>query len=429
MSKLAIIIKEVYRKNVQSWSFFWMIAGPIITIAIVSLIVYFIGKDEIGQSSGRLAIISDQPEIVQLVETANEENTIIKDYSIDQARQAVMDQKIDGYITIEQKDPFVVKFYKSTTGSNINLTKIQQALNEEQIKNMAEKIGLNQDEIIQLQSSNVNIETINIAESKDGQTKETSSQDPKVFIRNGVAYFVVFMVFMFIMNYVSVISQEIATEKGSRIMEIILSSVSSTTHFYGKMIGISLVILTQIVIYIVLFLVLQFVFDQTDLMANLGLEFIDLKQIFAESKGIIGIGAVFALMGVLIYASLAGFLGSLVSKVEEVNKTITPITLFAVAGLYTGMFAMQSPNNIVVKVMSYIPLTTPFVMPFRISTETVAQNELIIAIIISVIFSIVCFWIATIFYRSNVLTYSDKGVINTLKRSFQLWKSDREAQD
>ena len=134
-------------------------------------------------------------------------------------------------------------------------------------------------------------------------------------------------------------------------------------------------------------------------------------------------------MGVLIYASLAGFLGSLVSKVEEVNKTITPITLFAVAGLYTGMFAMQSPNNIVVKVMSYIPLTTPFVMPFRISTETVAQNELIIAIIISVIFSIVCFWIATIFYRSNVLTYSDKGVINTLKRSFQLWKSDREAQD
>ncbi|MGY4104027.1 ABC transporter permease [Ignavigranum ruoffiae] len=429
MSKLAIIIKEVYRKNVQSWSFFWMIAGPIITIAIVSLIVYFIGKDEMGQSSGRLAIISDQPEIVQLVETANEENTIIKDYSIDQARQAVMDQKIDGYITIEQKDPFVVKFYKSTTGSNINLTKIQQALNEEQIKNMAEKIGLNQDEIIQLQSSNVNIETINIAESKDGQTKETSSQDPKVFIRNGVAYFVVFMVFMFIMNYVSVISQEIATEKGSRIMEIILSSVSSTTHFYGKMIGISLVILTQIVIYIVLFLVLQFVFDQTDLMANLGLEFIDLKQIFAESKGIIGIGAVFALMGVLIYASLAGFLGSLVSKVEEVNKTITPITLFAVAGLYTGMFAMQSPNNIVVKVMSYIPLTTPFVMPFRISTETVAQNELIIAIIISLIFSVVCFWIATIFYRSNVLTYSDKGVINTLKRSFQLWKSDREAQD
>ncbi|WP_273478467.1 ABC transporter permease [Ignavigranum ruoffiae] len=429
MSKLAIIIKEVYRKNVQSWSFFWMIAGPIIAIAVVGLIVYFIGKDEMGQSSGRLAIISDQPEIVQLVETANEENTIIKDYTIDQARQAVIDQKIDGYITIEQKDPFVVKFYKSTTGSNINLTKIQQALNEEQIKNMAERIGLNQEEIIQLQSSNVNIETINIAESKDGQTTETSSQDPKVFIRNGVAYFVVFMVFMFIMNYVSVISQEIATEKGSRIMEIILSSVSSTTHFYGKMIGISLVILTQIVIYIVLFLVLQFVFDQTDLMANLGLEFIDLKQIFAESKGIIGIGTVFALMGVLIYASLAGFLGSLVSKVEEVNKTITPITLFAVAGLYTGMFAMQSPNNIVVKVMSFIPLTTPFVMPFRISTETVAQNELIVAIIVSVIFSIFCFWIATIFYRSNVLTYSDKGVINTLKRSFQLWKSDREAQD
>lgn len=429
MNKLNIIVKEVYRKNVQSWSFFWMIMGPILTIVVVGLIGYFIGKSEIGQSSGRLAVISDDAAMVQLVESANKENTILKDYTIDQARQAVIDQKIDGYITIEQTNPLKVKFYKATTGNNINLTNIQQALNEEQIKNMAQQIGLNQDEILKLQGSNVNIETINISESKDGQTTETSSTDPKVFIRNGVAYFVVFMVFMFIVNYVSVISQEIATEKGSRIMEIILSSVSSTTHFYGKMLGISLVILTQMVIYIALFFLIQFIFDQTDLMAKVGLEFIDWQQVINEAKGIIGLGAIFALIGVIIYASLAGFLGSLVSKVEEVNKTITPITLFALAGLYTGMFAMQSPNNIVVKVLSFVPLTTPFVMPFRISTETVSQNELIISVIVSLLFSILCFWFATVFYRSNVLTYSDKGAINTLKQSFQLWKSEREAQE
>ena len=427
MNKLWIVIKEVYRKNVKSWSFLWMILGPIISILIIGLIAYFIGKDEMGQSSGRLAIITDNQEIVQLVEAANEENEIFNDYSLEEAKQAVVDEKLDGYLTVDESKPLKVKFYKAATGSNINLSMIQQSLNEHQLTILAEDIGLSQEELKQLQSSNIKIETINISEDKEGNTKETSSNDPQVFIRKGIAYFVVFVVFMFIMNYASIISQEISTEKGSKIMEIILSSVSATTHFFGKMLGISLVILTQMAIYLVLYLVLEFVFNQMELIKTLGLEYIDFGQIFNDSKGIIGLGFVYALIGIVIYASLSGFLGSLVTKVEDVNKTITPIMLTAVAGLYTGMFALQSPNNIVVRVMSHIPLTTPFVMPFRISAETVNQTEIIISVVVSILFSILCLWIAAVFYKSNVLTYSDKGAINTLKRSYKMWKSEREA--
>lgn len=428
MNKLGIIMKEVYRKNVKSWSFFWMIFGPILSIVVIGLIIYFISQDEMGQSSGRLAVITDQPAMIQLVEEANEENEIISDLGLEEAKQAVIDKEIDGYLTLEASDKLMVKFYKATTGSNINLSKIQQALSAYQLSKVSKEIGLSQADIAKVEESSVNIETINISEDKDGTTKETSAEDPKVFVRMGVAYFVVFVVFMFIANYSSIISQEIATEKGSRIMEIILSSVDASTHFFGKMLGISFVVLTQLLVYGLIYLIIKLVFNQYDLFKELGMEGLDIGPLIASSREVIILGIVYAILGIIIFASLSGFLGSLVAKVEDVNKVVTPVMLTAVAGLYTGMFAMQSPNNIVVRVMSHIPLTTPFVMPFRISSETVSQLEITISILVSIIFSIFCLWLSAVLYKSNVLTYSDKGAINTLKRSFQMWKSEREAQ-
>lgn len=107
---------------------------------------------------------------------------------------------------------------------------------------------------------------------------------------------------------------------------------------------------------------------------------------------------------------------------------ITPIIFTALAGFYIGMYAMTSTNNPIVRIGSQIPLFTPFVMPFRIAAETVSNPEIVLSIIISIIFMVLCLWFSAVFYKSNVLIYSDKGLINTFKRSFALWKSEKEAQ-
>lgn len=247
-------------------------------------------------------------------------------------------------------------------------------------------------------------------------------------VRTGVAYVVSFIVFMFVMNYISIISQEIAVEKGSRIMEIVLSSISSTTHFMGKMLGIFLVLLTQVAFYAILLGIIFITIMNTpmpaELQALLGDETI--PALLSNSASIIGWSGLLAFLGIITYSVLGAFLGSLVSNVQDVNKMITPIILLSIIGFYIGMFGLGFSNNILVRVASQIPFFTPFVMPFRIAAETVSTTELILSVIISLLFSILCLWLSANFYKSNVLTYSDKGLFGTLKQSYTLRQSEKK---
>lgn len=426
MNKAWIVIKEVYRKNVLSWSFFFMVMSPIFMIAVFGGIGYLIAQDQMSSSAGEVAIVNADSEVQAVISASEEQSVFNFDLTEEEANQALNSDEIDGYLVIEQTEETLDGlFYRKPTSKDINTSILQQALGNFHLSNVAESMGMSQEQLEQIQTSTVGIETIILQTGDDGTTTETSSQDPTVLVRQGVAYAVSFIVFMFIMTYVSIISQEIAAEKGSRIMEIILSSISATTHFIGKMIGVGLVILTQLASYVVIFFLLRLVVQQMDFFNFL--DDLDIGYYMANSGNVLALGALYAIIGILIYTSIAGFLGSLVSTTEDVNKMITPIIFTALAGFYIGLYANFSTNNPIVRIGSQIPLFTPFVMPFRIAAETVGNGEIILSFIISVIFMALCLWFSAVFYKSNVLVYSDKGLVNTFKRSFALWKSEKEA--
>lgn len=427
MGKMWIVIKEVYRKNVLSWSFFFMVMGPILMVAVVGAVIFFIGQDQSTSSYGEIAVVNSTPQIQEVIQQSDQQNEIQFDLDQAEAAQQLNEDGIEGYLVIDSSEETLsANFYRKTTSKDINLSNIQQGLNAYYLNETAENMGLSSEQLTQIQATQIGFETINIQLEESGETTETSASDPTVFVRQGVAYAVSFIVFIFIMNYVGIISQEIAAEKGSRIMEIILSSISATKHFFGKMIGIGLVILTQIAAYVVLFFIFRLVLQQFDIFGFL--DDIDIGYYMSNSGNVLFLGLVYSLIGILIYTSIAGFLGSLVSRTEDVSKMITPIIFTALAGFYIGMYAMTSTNNPIVRIGSQIPLFTPFVMPFRIAAETVSNPEIVLSIIISIIFMVLCLWFSAVFYKSNVLIYSDKGFINTFKRSFALWKSEKEAQ-
>lgn len=427
MGKMWIVIKEVYRKNVLSWSFFFMVMSPIIMVAVIGAVIFFIGRDQATSSYGEIAIVNSTPQIESVIQKSNQQNEIRFDLDHTEAVTLLATDEIDGYLLVEDnEEELTAAYYRKTTSKDINLSAIQQGLNAYHLNRVAETMGLDGEQLEQIQSSQIDFETINIQVGDTGETTETSADDPTFLVRQGVAYAVSFIVFIFIMNYVGIISQEIAAEKGSRIMEIILSSISATKHFFGKMIGIGLVILTQVAAYVVLFFLLRLVIEQFDLFNFL--DDLDIGYYLSSSGIVLGLGLLYALVGILIYTSIAGFLGSLVSRTEDVSKMITPIIFTALAGFYIGMYAVTSTNNPVVRIGSQIPLFTPFVMPFRIAAETVSTPEIVLSIVISLIFMVLCLWFSAVFYKSNVLIYSDKGLVNTFKRSFSLWKSERDAQ-
>ncbi len=425
MNRLGVIIKEVYRKNVLSWSFFWMIASPIIMVGVVLAIGYFVGSSQSDSSVGNIAVIDANAEVQEIIEEVNTGNQIQYDFDRSQADEALQTDDIDGYL-IFGDDVSNPMYYRKTTSKDISLAPFEEALSQYNFVNSAEEMGLTGEQLTQIQDTAVSINSINVSRNEAGEVVEQSAQDPVMFVRIGIAYAVSIIVFIFIMNYVSIISQEIAVEKGSRIMEIILSSVSPTAHFLGKLIGILLVILTQVVIYIGLYFLVSFVLRQLNLLDSF--EGLNIGELLQGSSNVVILGIVYAISGILIYTVLAGFLGSLVSKTEDVNKMITPIIFLALGGFYVGMFALNSTNNSLVRITSQIPLFTPFIMPFRVAAETVSSTEVVISIVVSVLFMAFVLWFSLLFYKSNVLIYSDKGMVNAFKRSFALWKSERASK-
>lgn len=425
MNRLGVIIKEVYRKNVLSWSFFWMITSPIIMVGVVLAIGYFVGSSQSDSSVGNIAVIDANAEVQEIIEEVNTGNQIQYDFDRSQADEALQTDDIDGYLLFGD-DVSNPMYYRKTTSKDISLAPFEEALSQYNFVNSAEEMGLTGEQLTQIQDTAVSINSINVSRNEAGEVVEQSAQDPVMFVRIGIAYAVSIIVFIFIMNYVSIISQEIAVEKGSRIMEIILSSVSPTAHFLGKLIGILLVIMTQVVIYIGLYFLISFVLRQLNLLDSF--EGLNIGELLQGSSNVVILGIVYAISGILIYTVLAGFLGSLVSKTEDVNKMITPIIFLALGGFYVGMFALNSTNNPLVRITSQIPLFTPFIMPFRVAAETVSSTEIVISIVVSVLFMAFVLWFSLLFYKSNVLIYSDKGMVNAFKRSFALWKSERASK-
>ncbi len=428
-SKLWVIIKEVYRKNVKSGSFITMVLMPIVIMGIIFVIGNVMEKETGGTDSGNVAVVGADEEVLASLKNFSPSMTFTVPSDENAGLNELKDKNVDGILKIERaKDRILPSFIKTPSSKNINMTGIENALNEAELKLIAREKGISPEDASLIKNSSVNMKTMRATVSEDGKITVRDENDPESFVKRFLAYFVTVVVFMFIMNYVSIISQEIAAEKGSRIMEIILSSVKASTHFAGKMLGIGLVILTQLFIYLVLFIVGRQIVLRTGIIKNILPEGMTLSGLFSSAGNMVGLSIIYAVIGVLIYTSLAGFVGSLVSRTEDVPKMILPVTMTALVGFYIGMFAFASPNNMLVRVSSQIPLFTPFVMPFRTAAGLVSDFEIILSIVISLIFMVACLWISSVFYKSNVLTYSDSGLAETFKKSLTLWRSEKKVQ-
>lgn len=135
-------------------------------------------------------------------------------------------------------------------------------------------------------------------------------------------YIACMIIFFMIMTYSNIIAQEIANEKGLRIMEIILSSISAKIHFYGKLLGAILAILTQLILTGGLLIVSFLLFREVTYIRKI-LNYIAEAKFEWEFILIVGM---FTLFGCVFYSILSAISGSLVSRVEDAAKATMPIT-------------------------------------------------------------------------------------------------------
>ena len=230
-------------------------------------------------------------------------------------------------------------------------------------------------------------------------------------------YIMIFALYMVILLYGQMVATNVATEKSSRAMELLITSAKPVSMMFGKVIASCIAGLIQLVA----------VFGSAFLFYNMnksywGDNFI-IKSIFDMPLDLLLYMLMFFILGFFIYAFLYGAIGSTASKVEDINTSVMPLTFIFIAAFMVVMFSMSagSVDNTLMRVCSYIPFTSPMAMFTRIAMSTVPIYEIIISVVILIASVIGIGVISAKIYRVGVLLYGTPpklgAILKAIKKS------------
>lgn len=225
-------------------------------------------------------------------------------------------------------------------------------------------------------------------------------------------YIMIFALYMVILLYGQMVATNVATEKSSRAMEVLVTSAKPTSMMFGKVLASCIAGFVQLVL----------VFGSAILFYNLNREQLSnplIASIFDIPVELFAYMIVFFILGFLIYAFMFGAIGSTASKLEDINTSVMPITFLFIIAFMVVMFSMSSGSidNAAMKVCSYIPFTSPMAMFTRIAMSTVAWYEIAISIVILIASTVGIGVLSAKIYRVGVLLYGTPPKIGAILKT------------
>ena len=230
-------------------------------------------------------------------------------------------------------------------------------------------------------------------------------------------YIMIFALYMVILLYGQMVATNVATEKSSRAMEVLITSAKPTSMMFGKVLASCLAGFIQLVA----------VFGSALIFYNLNKSYwgdnMIIDSIFNIPPELLVYMLVFFILGFLIYAFMFGAVGSTASKLEDINTSVMPITMLFIVTFIVVMTSMSSGNvdNTIMKVCSYIPFTSPMSMFTRIAMSTVPWYEIAISIAILVGSTVGIGVLSAKIYRVGVLMYGTTPKISNIIKV--VWKA------
>ena len=395
MRNMWVVMKETYLRHVKSWSFFFMVISPFLFLALSVGIGYLQGSSMAKNS--KIAVVTTVPSVEEGLKGTNGINFDYKDEASAQA--AIKDEKIKGYLTIDQEDSVIKAVYHGETSleTGIKLA-VTNKLNELQGQLNRSAANLSQEQEKRLS------QTVDFTEKID------ESKENKKIVQTIAAAGLGFFLYMILITYASVTAQEVASEKGTKIMEVVFSSIRASHYFYARMLALLLVILTHIGIYVVGGLAAILLFKDLPILAQSGI-LNHIGEAFSLNT------LLFVLVSLFMYVVLAAFLGSMVSRPEDSGKALSPLMILIIAG-FVGVTSLGAAgDNLVLKIGSYIPFISTFFMPFRAINGYASGLEAWISLAITVVFAVTATAFIGRMYASLVLQTDDLGLWKSFKRA------------
>lgn len=223
-------------------------------------------------------------------------------------------------------------------------------------------------------------------------------------------YIMIFALYMVLMLYGQMVASNVASEKSSRAMELLVTSAKPTSMMFGKVLASCIAGLCQLVAVfgtaIICFALNKSYWNENPLIAS----FFNIPiELFVYLL-------VFFVLGFLIYAFLYGAVGSMASKLEDINTLVMPISIVFVAAFIVVVTAITAGNvdSLLMKLCSYIPLTSPMAMFTRIAMSTVAWYEIVASIVILMASVVGVGFLSAKIYRAGVLMYGNSPSFKTI---------------
>lgn len=219
------------------------------------------------------------------------------------------------------------------------------------------------------------------------------------------------------MMYGSMVATNVATEKSSRAMEILITSAKPTSMMFGKVISSCLAGLFQ----------LTAIFGSSIIFYQMNKGYwgnnMIIDSVFNIPPELLAYMLLFFMLGFLLYAFMFSTVGSVVSKMEDINTMVTPITLLFVIAFVVVMTSMSSGDvdSPLMVAFSYIPFTSSMSMFTRIAMSTVPWHEILISIIILIGSTVGVGVLSAKIYRVGVLLYGTPPKIGGIIKA--MWKA------
>ncbi len=407
MKKIFTIAKWEYLEKVKTKTFLISLIVTPAIIILFSLAPALLTKQ--GESSTRAVGMIDtsgiyfskfntelaryklkdgQPSFILINLTGNQDNLNELKSGAD---RSTLSGQIGGYLLILNggTDSLKAEFRSKTAGNFQDINKLQEAFNAAKIKLELTSAGVNP-KVLKSIEKRVSIKSLKV--EKGG--KESENDFLTLFF---TSFVFIILLMMVILSSGGMLIRSLVEEKSNRLIEILISSCTPDELLTGKVLGLSSLGLTQMIVWTLI-----------------GTALVGSSVITPDTFTNLLPILIYFLLGFVFYTAIFVGIGSVVTTEQEAQQLTSYLSLVLIMPIIITIPAIENPNTIYVHILSYIPFTIPSIMILRFNISVVPAWEIFISSAIMLLSIYLMIDIAAKVFKIGILSYGKRPTLKEL---------------
>ena len=438
MRKLGVVFRREYLERVRSkWFLIGTLLGPVFLGVIMVLPAYISMKQRPGNDLTNVIVLDatgtglgarvgtalaksfPAAPSAQVKVVSPERLSVAEDSAVN----AVIRKDINGFIVLDSNTVAnrSVRYAGRNASSISDVQALMSSVKQQVLAQRLEREGLD--------AARVNALTAEKLETKTEKIGNKGREGGSGMGNLAFGYIVAFLLYMMIVIYGQNILRGVMEEKTTRVAEVVVSSVSTDTLLAGKVLGVGLVAITQVLAWVALTLGMLFYLGPI-LFAKMGGGATSAAATAATARGLPTDAIMSALptpgtalvilsyfvLGFIFYAALFAAVGAMVSSQEDVQQASMPVMLMLISSIIFMQPILLNPGSALSRTMSLIPFSAPILMPLRMSLVSVPWYELVASLGGVVLACVAAIWLSARIYRVGLLMYGKRPSFAELAR-------------